>query len=64
MVDLLAERVSGENIKGIVVVNAHRVKDTSGEGFAVKIYREKNKVGFVRALSDQPTSFSGGFTKV
>lgn len=48
----------------MIVVNAHRVTDTSGEGFAVRLYRERNRTGFLRALSDQPTAFTSGFNKV
>ncbi|GMH40938.1 hypothetical protein BSKO_08842 [Bryopsis sp. KO-2023] len=64
VVDLLSARAKPDAVKGIVVLNAHRVKDVSGEGFAVKIYRAGNKTGFIRAFSDQPTNLSGGFGKV
>lgn len=48
----------------MIVVNAHRVTDTSGEGFAVRLYRERNTTGFLRALSDQPAAFTASFSKV
>ncbi len=63
MVDLLSGRLHGQHVSGIVVLNAHRVSDTSGEGFAVRLYRAANRNGFVRAFSDQPPSFLG-FSKV
>ena len=63
VVDLLSGRLHGQHVSGIVVLNAHRVSDTSGDGFAVRLYRAANRNGFVRAFSDQPPSFLG-FSKV
>lgn len=51
-------------IAGILVLNAHKVTDTTGEGFALRLYRAGNKRGFVRAISDRPVHFSHGFAKV
>ncbi len=63
VVDLLSSRLPAHWVAGAVVVNAHRVTDTSGEGFAVRLLRAGSSAAFVRGLSDQPTSF-GGFSKV
>lgn len=49
---------------GMIIVNAHRLTDSSGEAFAVRLYRTGNASGFVRAASDQPTAFTAGFNKV
>jgi hypothetical protein len=51
-------------VAGLLVVNAHLVQDSSGEGFAVRLFRKGNQAGFVRALSDQPAAFVSGFGKV
>lgn len=51
-------------VAGILVVNAHTVTDMSGEGFAVRLFRQGNQGGFVRAISDQPQSFAASFSKV
>ena len=48
----------------MLVLNAHNVADTSGEGFAVRLFRKGNQRGFIRALSDQPSFFAAGFNKV
>lgn len=48
----------------MIIANAHRVSDTSGEGFAVRLYRAANRTGFLRALSEQPHAFMAGFSKV
>ena len=63
VVDLLSGRLHGRHVSSIIVLNAHRVNDTSGEGFAVRLYRTANRNGSVRAFSDQPPSFLG-FSKV
>ena len=48
----------------MLVMNAHTVTDMSGEGFAVRLFRQGNQGGFVRAISDQPQAFAAGFSKV
>lgn len=48
VVDLLCGRVLPKQIAGFMVLNAHRVSETSGEGFAVRLYRAQNKRGFLR----------------
>lgn len=48
----------------MVILNAHNVTDTSGEGFAVRLFRKGNQRGFIRALSDQASFFAAGFNKV
>ncbi|KAL6745331.1 ERCC4 protein, partial [Haematococcus lacustris] len=63
-VDLLSARLQPREIAGMIVLNAHRVTATSGEGFAVRLYRAGNSSGFLRALSDAPAAFMGGFNKV
>ena len=64
VVDQLNKRIEGKQIAGIIVMNAHRVTDSSQDGFAVRLFRESNKEGFIRAFSDQPVSFTTGFAKV
>eukprot|EP01025_Chloroclados_australasicus_P058003 TRINITY_DN72584_c0_g1_i1.p1 TRINITY_DN72584_c0_g1~~TRINITY_DN72584_c0_g1_i1.p1 ORF type:complete len:282 (-),score=6.70 TRINITY_DN72584_c0_g1_i1:84-893(-) len=63
VVDLLNKRLNPNLICGIVILNAHQVSDSSGEGFAVRLFRNVNKRGYVRAFSDDPVQFSGGFSK-
>ena len=64
VVDMLTRRIAGNQIAGIILMNAHRVSDTSQDGFAVRLFRTSNKDGFLRAFSDQPISFTAGFAKV
>ena len=64
VVDMLNSRVMPKQIAGMIIMNAHRVTENSGEGFAARLYRSTNRKGYLRAFSDQPTSFSHGFAKV
>jgi DNA excision repair protein ERCC-4 len=64
---------------GMIILNAHKVTDSSGEGFAVRLYRQGtgqglnlpgalggggNAAGFLRAFSDSPNAFAAGFNRV
>lgn len=60
-VDMLLERVPTALINGIIVHNAHRVKPNSMEELILRIYRDHNQEGFIKAFSDQPQQFVTGF---
>ncbi|KAI8987923.1 hypothetical protein BDF20DRAFT_832807 [Mycotypha africana] len=60
-VDMLLNRIPVELINGIIVYNAHRVKLNSIEELILRIYREKNEEGFIKAFSDRPDQFVSGF---
>lgn len=62
VVDLLTNLLNVENITGLVVLHADRVVATSLEAFVLRIYRQKNKVGFLKAFSDNPDPFTTGFS--
>ncbi|GLC66509.1 hypothetical protein PLESTF_000438200 [Pleodorina starrii] len=73
VVDLLAHRLRGREVAGVLLLNAHRASDTSGEGFAVALLRADCPAGgrggagagcWVRALSDAPVAFNQGFNRV
>lgn len=63
VVDLLSGRLNADSISGLIVMNAHHVTESSGEGFVVKLYRSKGGKGFVRAFSENPVSFTSEFSK-
>lgn len=48
----------------MLVANAHKVTDESGEGFAVRLYRQGRPGGPLTAFSDSPHAFRMGFNKV
>ena len=61
IVDLLANLLNPEAITGLVVLHADKIIATSLEAFILRIYRQKNKVGFLKAFSDNPEPFTTGF---
>ncbi|GAB4818898.1 hypothetical protein N2152v2_005944 [Parachlorella kessleri] len=64
VVDLLSSRLAARDIAGLLVLNAHRVSDSSGEGFATRLFKEGNPEGWIRAFSDSPSAFAAEFNKV
>ncbi len=61
VVDLLTALLDPAAITGMVLLHADRVVATSLEAFILRIYRQKNKVGFFKAFSDNPEAFATGF---
>jgi DNA excision repair protein ERCC-4 len=62
VVDLLTSLLNAETITGLIVLHADRIVATSLEAFILRIYRQKNKVGFLKAFSDNPDPFTIGFS--
>ncbi|KAH6607405.1 dna excision repair ercc-4 [Trichoderma cornu-damae] len=62
VVDLLTGLLSPELVTGIVALHADRIVATSLEAFILRVYRQKNKVGFLKAFSDNPDAFATGFS--
>ena len=62
VVDLLTGLLNPETITGLVVLHADKIVATSLEAFILRIYRQKNKVGFLKAFSDNPEAFTVGFS--
>ncbi|CAG8539747.1 12641_t:CDS:10 [Ambispora leptoticha] len=60
IVDLLNKIMPTDKITGILVCHAERITDTSTEAFILRIYRQENKDGFIKAFSDSPESFTSG----
>ncbi|KAF2479632.1 hypothetical protein BDY17DRAFT_256921 [Neohortaea acidophila] len=61
IVDLLSGLMDPATVTGMVVLHAERAAATSLEAFIVRIYRQKNRKGFLKAFSDQPEPFTVGF---
>ena len=64
VVDFLMDRIPAHLITGVMVYRAHRIIDSAQESFILRLYRQKNKKGFVKAFSASPVSFSQGFCQV
>ncbi|KAF6835895.1 DNA excision repair protein ercc-4 [Colletotrichum plurivorum] len=62
VVDLLTNLLDTQKVTGLVLLHADRVVATSLEAFILRIYRQKNKAGFLKAFSDNPDPFSTGFS--
>ncbi|KZF20812.1 MUS38-like protein [Xylona heveae TC161] len=61
VVDLLSSLLDPSTVTGIIVLHAERVIATSLEAFILRIYRQHNKNGFLKAFSDSPEPFTTGF---
>ncbi|KAF2745819.1 DNA repair protein-like protein RAD1 [Sporormia fimetaria CBS 119925] len=62
IIDFLSGLLNPEMVTGMIVLHAEKVIATSLEAFILRIYRQKNKVGFLKAFSDSPEPFTTGFS--
>lgn len=61
VVDLLRQRIPMQLITGIIVLRAHQIVESCQEAFALRLYRQKNKTGFVKAFSSSAEAFTYGY---
>ncbi|KAI0216570.1 DNA repair protein RAD16 [Massospora cicadina] len=61
VVDLLCDRVPIPLVTGFLVADAHQVSPHSTEAFILRIFRQQNRSGFIKAFSDRPDLFVAGF---
>ncbi|CAH1237818.1 ERCC4 [Branchiostoma lanceolatum] len=64
VVDMLTDRIPVDLITGVLVYRAHRIIESCQEAFILRLYRQKNKQGFIKAFSDAPTAFHSGMCQV
>lgn len=64
VMDILMERVPADLITGVIVWKAHKILESCQEAFILRLFRMKNKTGFVKGLSSSPLSFTAGFCHV
>ncbi|KAL9649413.1 hypothetical protein ABK040_014323 [Willaertia magna] len=64
IVDLLNEKVPIENVSGIILLNAHELKEKSTEAFILRYFRLRNQQAFVKGFSENPEEFTKGFAKL
>ncbi|EIN05331.1 hypothetical protein PUNSTDRAFT_54777 [Punctularia strigosozonata HHB-11173 SS5] len=62
VVDMLQGDIPTELITGILVLHAERVTALSLEAFIVRLYRERNTTGFLKAFTDQPEHITSGLS--
>jgi len=61
VVDMLSRRIPTQLLTGMVLLRAERVSPTSLEAFIIRLYRQENKEGFLKAFSNNAESFASGF---
>lgn len=64
VVDFLTDRIPAHLISGILVYRAHKIIESCQEAFILRLFRQKNKTGFIKAFTDKATAFSSGFCQV
>ncbi|NXY91385.1 XPF endonuclease, partial [Alcedo cyanopectus] len=64
VVDFLTDRIPANLITGILVYKAHRIIESCQEAFILRLYRQKNKQGFIKAFTDNAVAFDTGFCRV
>lgn len=64
VVDLLKDKIPAALITGIVVLRAHQVIESCQEAFALRLFRQKNKVGFIKAFTTSAEAFTQGYGHV
>ncbi|XP_066432304.1 DNA repair endonuclease XPF [Eleutherodactylus coqui] len=64
VVDFLTDRIPAKLITGILVYKAHKIMESCQEAFILRLYRQKNKQGFIKAFTDNPVAFHAGFCQV
>ncbi|KDN46847.1 hypothetical protein RSAG8_03924, partial [Rhizoctonia solani AG-8 WAC10335] len=62
VVDILKKDIPTEKITGIVVMHAEKCSQLSLEAFIMRLYRDSNTEGFIKAFSDQPEQFTYGMS--
>lgn len=61
VVDLLRQRIPIHLITGIIVLRAHQIVESCQEAFALRLYRQGNKTGFVKAFTSSAEAFTYGY---
>lgn len=61
IVDLLSGIVHPKNITGLLILHAEKLHSLSIESFVVEIYRNSNKWGFIKAITDSADSMISEF---
>ncbi|XP_038942943.1 DNA repair endonuclease XPF isoform X2 [Rattus norvegicus] len=64
VVDFLTGRIPSDLITGILVYRAHRIIESCQEAFILRLFRQKNKRGFIKAFTDNAVAFDTGFCHV
>ena len=64
VMDFLVDRIPVHLVSGILVNKAHKMVDACQECFIMRLFRQKNKNGFIKAFTDNPVALSSGFASL
>ena len=64
VMDFLVDRIPVHLVNGILVNKAHKMVDACQECFIMRLFRQKNKDGFIKAFTDNPVALAGGFANL
>ncbi|XP_076665620.1 DNA repair endonuclease XPF mei-9 isoform X1 [Andrena cerasifolii] len=64
VVDLLKNRVPLSLVTGILVYRAHNILNSYQAAFALRLYRQSNKTGFIKAFTNSALAFTVGYMQV
>lgn len=59
VVDLFSGALPANDITGLFILHADRVRETSNEASIINLFRDGNDWGFIKAISDEPESITG-----
>ncbi|KAF7301049.1 ERCC4 domain-containing protein [Mycena indigotica] len=62
VVDMLQGDLPTAKVTGMLVLHAERVTPLALEAFIIRLYREKNKTGFLKGFTDQAEHISSGIS--
>ncbi|CAN8072990.1 unnamed protein product [Agarophyton chilense] len=62
--DLLHGTLPTENVEGLLIFDADRIREQSNEHFALTLFRTKNKKAFIKAFAENATALTRGFHAV
>ncbi|KAL3282354.1 hypothetical protein HHI36_005541 [Cryptolaemus montrouzieri] len=64
VLDMLKKKFPIEKITGIIILRAHKILESCQEAFVLRLYRQNNKTGFIKAFTNSAQSFTMGFGHV
>ncbi|PWA00658.1 hypothetical protein BB558_003287 [Smittium angustum] len=64
LVDILNQNIPLQLVTGILVFNAHSVSPDGNDAFILKLYRDNNSEGFIKAISEKPYHFVKDFNQL
>ena len=63
IMDFLYKRLPPHIVDGFLIPHAERMTETSSESFILRLYRQGNKVGFIKGFSENAESFTSEFAQ-